>query len=573
MQGDQGFLLPGIGIEVPVNVVERDVNQVEQEAQQELVVSKFTSSLGTTSDGSFAVSSASASVFAQSLSPSVANDAVVCSIPSIDMPPPGPQEAEEARASLMPDVGHHHNVPEMAASVFTNNATSASPNAAQLDQDAARQLGTMTSWTKSSLPYAPHAVNQNITGVLSNLIDSRIRAWTLLLLRHSLSTGDRESRNRLLGMLSCSIKLKSTTTSFKTLPLPDSARGQPKEADVILPLLFEAQIQLSIQDKDDVVSLRAPGTVAGTPSSSFECFHAIELLCSHDLGVVCFPGTFANDGTFGLTKIDVRLDTGALLESMVEQARLAVFRAVARATSVKTDSSTATSNATAAAALSGLTFSLNISDEPDSNTRPPSTQLQKARSSALRLNSVLHGKSTEQTSQHDNSGSSPLGQTRKNRSVQWDMPTENPSRDVSNFPLAKRQRIVTSRLRSTKSFGRPHAEHGTGPRNATFGEYGSPHVIWGKDGRLKNHPVPEDRSMTSGMSGLIRNEALGQPQNAMFDVQARPKVSRATLSALVGGDKVKQQPEGGTKMPRTATALENWLVNAAKSGGSASGLI
>ena len=229
-----------------------------EESQLELMVSKFASCLGATSGSAFP--HPSANDFAKCLSPSVAAEDVVCSLPSLDMPPP---PKEEGNNSPFPELGQHRekpNVPEMAASVL-NSATIA-PTYGE-DDEGARHLGTLTSWTKSSLIYAPHAVKQNISATLSSLIDSRVRAWTLLLLRHSLSTGDGASRSRLLGMLSCSVKLKSMTTTFQTLPLPDSARGQAKEADAILPLIFEAQLSLLIHDKVETVSLRAPGTVAG----------------------------------------------------------------------------------------------------------------------------------------------------------------------------------------------------------------------------------------------------------------------------------------------------------------------
>ena len=243
-----------------------EITALNEESEQELVVSKFASCLGTkNSDAPFSGSGrSSGDGFKQCLSPSVGAHDVVCSLPSLDMP--SPASAKEGDNPL-PDVGAHHGitapqVPEMAASVL-NNASTASSNAAQVEQAAAKHLGALTSWTKSSLVYAPHAVNKNISGAFSSLVDSRVQAWTLLLLRHSLSTGDQVSRSRLLSMLSCSIKLKSATTIFKTLQLPDSARSQPKEADAILPLLFEAELQLSIYDKVDTVSLRAPGTIAG----------------------------------------------------------------------------------------------------------------------------------------------------------------------------------------------------------------------------------------------------------------------------------------------------------------------
>ena len=230
----------------------------EEEPQQEVALSRFASRLGTTSDSS---PGASASSLIQCLSPSVSGDTVVCSLPSLEMTSPEP--GKEGAQSPLPELGEHREkVPEMTASVL-NSAATASSNATLLEQHAAVQLGTLAFWTKSSLMYAPHAINRNVSGALSSLIESRVRAWTLLLLRHSLSTGDKTSRSQLLSMLSYSIQLKSTATNFKTLPLPSSARGQSKEADAILPLLFEAQIHFSIQEKVVNVSLRAPGTIAG----------------------------------------------------------------------------------------------------------------------------------------------------------------------------------------------------------------------------------------------------------------------------------------------------------------------
>ena len=111
--------------------------------------------------------------------------------------------------------------------------------------------------------YAPQAASKSISTSFSSLVASRIRAWTLLLLRHSLTTGDAASRSRLLSMLSSKVEIVSTVTSFKTLPLPDSAKAHAKEADVILPLLFEANMTISLQGKNESVLLRAPGTVAG----------------------------------------------------------------------------------------------------------------------------------------------------------------------------------------------------------------------------------------------------------------------------------------------------------------------
>lgn len=205
------------------------------------------------------------------LSKTVESHEVICTLPSLDMR----TVDEDVGEMALPKVGEHRStglmdmpraeekaVPHMAASVL-GNAADASAKEAQVEQKAAQSLGSLTSWTKSSVAYASTAIATNVSDSFSSLVDSRVRAWTLLLLRHSLTSGDSASRSRLLSMLSSIIKVHSAKTAFKTIPLPPSAAGQPKEADVILPLLLEVDMDISIQGKDDRVTLRAPGTIAG----------------------------------------------------------------------------------------------------------------------------------------------------------------------------------------------------------------------------------------------------------------------------------------------------------------------
>lgn len=154
--------------------------------------------------------------------------------------------------------------PRMEASVLT----AASNDAAAVEQRAATSVSKQTSWTRSTVVYASQAVASNSSEFFSNLIDSRLRSWTLLLLRHSLSTGNQESRARLLNMLSATVKVEKTETKFKTLTLPEVARSQPKEADAILPLLLEITLFMSLKDQKETVTLRAPGTISGTLEAS-----------------------------------------------------------------------------------------------------------------------------------------------------------------------------------------------------------------------------------------------------------------------------------------------------------------
>jgi hypothetical protein len=246
---------------------------------QEELTSKFASLLGTKGvQKEFVASSlvisdpkvAASRELLSCLSRSVEQHDVICTLPSLDM---RRLDEDSASVSPLPKVGEHFQagvceekldlaVPQMEASVL-NSAADASAKAAQVEQKAAQSLGAMTSWTKSSVVYACTAVSENAANSFSSLVDSRVRAWTLLLLRHSLTTGDSASRSRLLSMLSSIIKVNSAETAFKTLPLPESASHQPKEADVILPLLLEVDLKISIQSQNDVVTLRAPGTISG----------------------------------------------------------------------------------------------------------------------------------------------------------------------------------------------------------------------------------------------------------------------------------------------------------------------
>ena len=263
---------------------------------REAIVTNFVKLLGGNSSGGLG-DSAKATNFLSCLSSSLTDSDVVAKVPTLEMPADGGKEAAAASgnkvASALPSLGQSSQkasaVPKMAASVLTTAAAGPGGVASQQQsQDqlqsspAARQqkgkpneppkaelaasakhMAKTTSWTRSTLIYAPPAMAKNISTAFSNLVQSRVKAWTLLLLRHSLQNGNGASRSSLLGMLSSAIEMKVVVTKFRTLPLPPAARGQAKEADVVLPLLFEVAMIVSVQGRDEKVMLRAPGTVAG----------------------------------------------------------------------------------------------------------------------------------------------------------------------------------------------------------------------------------------------------------------------------------------------------------------------
>ena len=163
------------------------------------------------------------------------------------LPPNHPQHSDSALRS------RHSN------KLDTDTVDSSLPTVTPQD------IGKQTSWTKSTLPYTYSAVGTNLTESFTTLFNARLRAWTLILLRHSLATGSTDSRTKLLGLLQVQIGTTAVHEfAYRTLPLPDAAKNaKPIDSDIILPLLFEVTLNLSIQGKTEKVTLRAPGTISG----------------------------------------------------------------------------------------------------------------------------------------------------------------------------------------------------------------------------------------------------------------------------------------------------------------------
>lgn len=306
--------------------------------------------------------------------------------------------------------------------------------------------------------------------------------------------------------------------------------------------------------------------------------------------------------SIGFKKVNVQLDTSVVLKSMVDQARMVVLKAVASATDAHVSppkmespkktpvaakppaaeiSSTDTHAASSTINIGSFRAAISLSPASES------TRLQKARSSALRLNSVLHGKSlTGSASGNNLRGPSDSSGVRTVRSVRWDH-LQAPKLTSALAPNPKKVRMVqsTNKLKSFKSFGRPHAgDFGSGPRNATFGEYGRPASagLWGRDGRLSQHPAPgligavdDQGNLAGGSADMNATFDLGNDSNSKTQSEkvnpllhqgeditcSSAAASGAALLGLsttsAGRDK---SPPPGSSMQRTATALESTLI-------------
>jgi len=259
----------------------------------------------------------------------------------------------------------------------------------------------------------------------------------------------------------------------------------------------------------------------------------------------------------GLTRIDIGLDTGILLDSMVKEARMVVFNAVAKATSGSKpmiDPELMKGKKNGPSQLSsGFGSSLKLSPSQAKiasrglklpgvreGQHQPVHRTMKAHNSSLRLNKVL-STSTIQSS----------------RSVQFGT-LDLKAKAIDEVP--KRQKLATTaKLTSFKSFGRPHAGDfdGDRPMNATFANFGGGgKKYWGRDGKLASKPRPMLPSETADMlTSQTRRNA-----NATFDTQ-KPPIHLSGSSGLgISRKKSNQNWNARSPMPRTATAAEGWLL-------------
>ena len=257
-----------------------------------------------------------------------------------------------------------------------------------------------------------------------------------------------------------------------------------------------------------------------------------------------------------LKNVAIRLTSAAILNSMIEQARMIVLKAVASATKTTVPAATEASvssmltggsqnpasasgaPASVGSKLTGFRSALTLNASA-AKEESPSPSLLKARSSALRLSSVLHHKTESPTAS--------LG-IRKIRSVKWDTPMHPPKLGGALAPSPKKPRkaINAARLKSFKSFGRPHAgDFGSGPRNATFAEFDR-HQVWDRHGRLAHHPMPMQNNSNNDLMGMTDVA----DKNATFDLGRTRSVDTSRI-----------------KLPRTTTALEMFVLKKSTSGG------
>jgi hypothetical protein len=186
------------------------------------------------------------------------------------------------------------------------------PSKPLLQDAAASNLRHPLEVRKSELKGLPVKLLWNLSQSFMSLVDSRLRSSLAALVRQSRggSQEDNALTRVLVGLLAASsspINPTTIVTTFRTLAFSE----RNADGDYILPLVMEAVIDLNILGNIVAVAVEAPGTVLGTFACNAEQAGPAELL-----------------------KIDIQIDTSALLVSMMAQARSAVRNAVGFATEV-----------------------------------------------------------------------------------------------------------------------------------------------------------------------------------------------------------------------------------------------
>lgn len=194
-----------------------------------------------------------------------------------------------------------------------SSSSSSSSTTSSLEDAAALYLARSLTLTRTELEAAPAALLGNISESFMSLVDSRFRSSMVALLNQSQSHSESSVTRTIVGLLaatsdvsnrSCPISPSAVVTSFRVLPVCDRTQN----GGHVAPLVMETVIDLNILSQRVTVTFVAPGTIQGSFSSS-------------DTGCL-------------LTNVVVVLDTVALLQSMMKQARSAVREAVIIASGV-----------------------------------------------------------------------------------------------------------------------------------------------------------------------------------------------------------------------------------------------
>ena len=188
-----------------------------------------------------------------------------------------------------------------------NYSSEKTPNkGASLLDDAAMNLSSSLHANKYSIDAVPSTLLSNVTSTMEQLLQSRLRASMIALIKQTTKLGD-HNEARILRRLMLSPKAVQITTVVSSFSVLDD-NGYGVFGNMSKPLVYELILDITMLGKQHTVSIQVSGDIHGA----------------------------VNSNQLQFDSVTISLDTVFLLEKMMAQARQLIKKTLKRAATITT---------------------------------------------------------------------------------------------------------------------------------------------------------------------------------------------------------------------------------------------
>ncbi|GFH61183.1 hypothetical protein CTEN210_17659 [Chaetoceros tenuissimus] len=181
-----------------------------------------------------------------------------------------------------------------------------SSKGASLLDDAAMNLSSPLHANKYSIDAVPSTLLSNVTSTMEQLLQSRLRASMIALIKQTMKLGD-HNEARILRRLMLSPKAVQITTVVSSFSVLND-NGYGVFGNMSKPLVYELILDITMLGKQHTVSIQVSGDICGV----------------------------VNSNQLQFDSVTISLDTVSLLEKMMAQARQLIKKTLKRAASITT---------------------------------------------------------------------------------------------------------------------------------------------------------------------------------------------------------------------------------------------
>lgn len=181
-----------------------------------------------------------------------------------------------------------------------------SSKGASLLDDAAMNLSSPLHANKYSIDAVPSTLLSNVTSAMEQLLQSRLRASMIALIKQTTKLGD-HNEARILRRLMLSPKAVQITTVVSSFSVLND-NGYGVFGNMSKPLVYELILDITMLGKQHTVSIQVSGDICGV----------------------------VNSNQLQFDSVSISLDTVSLLEKMMAQARQLIKKNLKRAASITT---------------------------------------------------------------------------------------------------------------------------------------------------------------------------------------------------------------------------------------------